>query len=144
MQVKIKKLTTDAVIPSYATPGDAGLDITCTHITNDEHDNMVFHTGIAIEIPEGHVGLLFPRSSISKYAMHLRNSVGVIDSSYRGELILKFGYVPGNKVYSVGDKIAQLLIIPYPTIELVESEELSETQRGDKGFGSTTEKNENS
>ena len=137
MQVKIKKLHKDAIIPSYAKPGDAGMDITCTDYEFDEFDNIVYHTGIAVEIPEGFVGLVFPRSSISKYDLHLRNGVGVIDSGYRGEVLFKFGYA-GENVYQIGDKIGQLVILPYPQITLEEVDELSSTERGEGGFGSTT------
>lgn len=136
MQVKIKKLHKDAIVPAYAKPGDAGLDFTCVDFHFDEFDNIVYSTGLAIEIPEGHVGLVFPRSSISKYDLHLRNSVGVIDSGYRGEVIFKFGYVKEN-VYQIGDKIGQLIIVPYPQIHFVETDELSSTERGEGGFGST-------
>jgi dUTP pyrophosphatase len=138
MKVKLKKLHELVEVPTYAKPGDAGLDLTAVDISKDEQGNMVCHTGIAVEIPEGYVGLVFPRSSISKYDMHLRNSVGVIDSGYRGEIMVKFGFLPDGKLYSMGDKIAQLIILPYPQITFEEVEELSETERGDGGFGSTT------
>jgi len=136
MQVKIKKLHEAATIPSYAKPEDAGMDFTCVDFVFDEFDNIVYHTGLAIEIPEGHVGLVFPRSSISKYDLHLRNSVGVIDSGYRGEVLFKFGYVKEN-VYQIGDKIGQLVILPYPQITFEEVDELSSTDRGEGGYGST-------
>ncbi len=138
MNVKIKKLHELVEIPTYAQPGDAGLDLTAVDITTDEYGNAVIHTGLAVEIPEGYVGLVFPRSSISKYDMHLRNSVGVIDSGYRGEIIVKFGYKPEGTLYKMGDKIAQLIILPYPQITFEEVTELSETERGEGGFGSTT------
>ena len=92
MKVKIKKTHPHAVIPKYKKPGDAGMDLYCVEGGYaDKNGNMVYHTGLAMEIPEGHVGLLFPRSSISSTPHSLRNSVGVIDSGYRGEIILKFG-----------------------------------------------------
>jgi dUTP pyrophosphatase len=140
MNVKIKKLHEDAVIPSYAKTGDCGMDLTAVNISFDEFDNLVCETGLAVEIPKGHVGFIFPRSSISKYALHLRNSVGVIDSGYRGEILIKFGYVPNQLVYKKGDKVAQLVIMPYPEVSFEEVDKLSETERGDGGFGSTTEK----
>lgn len=142
MQVKVKKLHDLVEIPTYAKPGDAGLDLTAVNITTDSHDNIVIHTGLAVEIPEGYVGLVYPRSSISKYDMHLRNNVGVIDSGYRGEIMLKFSYLKGGNLYKTGDKVAQLIIMPYPQIELIEVSELSETERGEGGFGSTTKTNE--
>jgi dUTP pyrophosphatase len=138
MKVKFKKLHELVETPCYARKGDAGMDLTAVDISKDEFGNVVCHTGIAVEIPEGYVGLVFPRSSISKYDMHLRNSVGVIDSGYRGEIMVKFGFLPDGKLYKMGDKIAQLIIIPYPQITFEEVEELSETERGEGGFGSTT------
>lgn len=138
MKVKIKKLVENAVIPTYAKKGDAGMDLTATSKTYDEQGNVVYGTGIAVEIPNGYVGLVFPRSSICKTDLLLTNSVGVIDSGYRGEIMAKFVYVHmHNKKYEIGDRIAQLIIMPYPIIEFVESEELSETERGDGGYGSS-------
>ena len=138
MKVKIKRLHKDAVIPSYAKAGDAGLDLVATSVINFDKEQVTYGTGIAIEIPEGHVGLIFPRSSIRKYEQYLSNSVGVIDSGYRGEIQATFNsrYYADVK-YKVGDKIAQLLIMPYPSIEFEETNELSSTERGDGGFGST-------
>lgn len=138
MKVKIKRLHKDAVIPSYAKAGDAGLDLVATSIISFDKEQVTYGTGIAIEIPEGHVGLIFPRSSIRKYEQYLSNSVGVIDSGYRGEIQATFNsrYYADVK-YKVGDKIAQLLIMPYPSIEFEETNELSSTERGDGGFGST-------
>src|SRR5690606_10497369 len=90
MKVKIKRLHPQAVIPSYAKPGDAGMDLTATSKSYDENGNVVYGTGLAFEIPEGYVGLLFPRSSNSKTDLILSNSVGVLDSGYRGEVMFKF------------------------------------------------------
>jgi dUTP pyrophosphatase len=143
MKVKIKKLVPEAVIPSYASHGDAGLDLVATYIKVEDHNTygyFEYGTGIAVEIPEGYVGLVFPRSSISKTGMLLTNSVGVIDSGYRGEIKLRFKYISGTKSYEVGDKIAQLIILPYPAIEFEQVEELSNTSRSDGGFGSTDNK----
>ncbi len=137
MKVKVKKLHKEAVIPTYAKPGDAGLDLHATEVAVDKNGNWVCHTSLSFEIPEGYVGLIFPRSSISKTGFSLRNSVGVIDSGYRGEIILKFSGDSNKGRYKGGDRIGQLIIMPYPTIELVESEELSTTERADGGFGST-------
>jgi len=138
MKVKIKRLHKDAVIPSYAKPGDAGLDLVATSIISFDKEQVTYGTGIAVEIPEGFVGLVFPRSSIRKYEQYLSNSVGVIDSGYRGEIQATFNsrYYADVK-YQVGDKIAQLLILPYPSIEFEEATELSSTDRGEGGFGST-------
>lgn len=138
MKVKIKRLHKDAVIPSYAKPGDAGLDLVATSVISFDKEQVTYGTGIAVEIPEGFVGLVFPRSSIRKYEQYLSNSVGVIDSGYRGEIQATFNsrYYADVK-YQVGDKIAQLLILPYPSIEFEEATELSSTDRGEGGFGST-------
>jgi dUTP pyrophosphatase len=140
MEVRVKKLHTNAVIPSYATAGDAGLDLTAVSVDKDAYGNVVYGTGLAIEIPAGYVGLIFPRSSNSKTDLYLTNHVGVIDSGYRGEIMFKYRPVHGlldSKIYQVGDRIGQLIIIPYPSINLVESTELSDTARGADGFGST-------
>ena len=138
MKVKVMKLDAGAKIPKYAKPGDAGMDLCAVSQTFDKHGNYVYGTGLAIEIPEGYVGLIFPRSSISKTAHSLRNAVGVIDSGYRGELILKFDINTLNSpVYEVGDRIGQIIILPYPQIEFEEAWELSKTQRGRGGFGSS-------
>jgi dUTP pyrophosphatase len=138
MKVKIKRLHKDAVIPSYAKHGDAGLDLVATSIISFDKEQVTYGTGIAIEIPEGFVGLIFPRSSIRKYEQYLSNSVGVIDSGYRGEIQATFNsrYYADVK-YKVGDKIAQLLILPYPSVEFEETHELSSTERGEGGFGSS-------
>ena len=144
MIVKFKKLHPNAVIPQYAKPGDAGLDLVATSLILDENNNLVYGTGLAIEIPTGYVGLIFPRSSNSKKDLILTNHVGVIDSSYRGEIIFKYKstlcssgqYITG-KNYEVGDKVGQLILFPYPQVTIEEVEELTETERGTNGFGST-------
>ena len=140
MQVRIKKLHAAAVIPAYSKSGDAAMDLTAISIEKDDDGNAVYGTGLAIEIPDGYVGLLFPRSSNSKTHLYLTNHVGVIDSGYRGEIKFKFRPINGfidARVYAKYDRVGQLIILPYPQIELVESDELSETERGDGGFGST-------
>ena len=142
MRVKVKKLHPDAIIPKYAKAGDAGMDIhTVARGEADKYGNMVYKTGLAFEIPDGHVGLIYPRSSVSKTPHSLRNHVGVIASGYRGEIIFKFGWVESSsnetQVYDKGDRIGQIMIMPYPKVEFVESDELNETDRGSGGFGST-------
>lgn len=141
MKVKIKRLSEKALIPEYAKPGDAGMDLIATGIYyEDEFDNIVYKTGLAFEIPEGYVGLLFPRSSNSKKHLLLSNSVGVIDSGYRGEIILKFKPLKNSfqiYPYNIGDRIGQIIILPYPQIEFEEVEELSNSERSTGGFGST-------
>jgi dUTP pyrophosphatase len=139
MKVRIKKISKTAVIPSYAKDGDAGMDLIATSIIENTSFQITYGLGIALEIPNGFVGLVFPRSSIRKYELALSNSVGVIDSGYRGELQATFIKENGldSLAYKVGDRIAQIMIIPYPPIEFDEVAELSDTERGDGGFGST-------
>jgi len=139
MKVRFKKLKPNAVTPSYSKDGDAGLDLTATDIISNTTFQAEYGTGIAIEIPRGYVGLVFPRSSVRKYELSLSNCVGVIDSGYRGEIILTFNKSNGldSFKYKVGDRIGQLIILPFPTIELVEAQELSITERNDGGFGHT-------
>lgn len=163
MKVKIKKLAENAVIPAYSKDGDAGMDLTATTMHDDSFGNVVYGTGLSFEIPKGFVGLLFPRSSNYKVDLILSNCVGVLDSGYRGEVSFKyrkdirmlsnFWYLKlkqklgfkldkihcwnyGN-VHSIGDRIGQLIIMPYPTIEFEEVTELSETERGTGGYGHT-------
>ena len=172
MKVKIKKLCESAVIPTYAKLGDAGMDLVATSRIFDKYGNVEYGTGLAMEIPEGYVGLIFPRSSISKQDLSLANAVGVIDSGYRGEIKFKFkptlsymefgttdnpygiyedseefdyvGISGGIEkdcvdasIYNVGDRIGQIIILPYPTISFLEVDELSSTERADGGFGHT-------
>lgn len=174
MKVKFKKLHPDAVIPKYGRPGDAGMDLTAISVEYDkDYSKIIYNTGLAIEIPEGYVGLIFPRSSIFKKELSLSNSVGVIDSSYRGEISFKFNidisfynavtkdynfqselewgkfqYYKNEEdeymylqltgeIYKMGDRVGQLIILPYPQIEFEEVDELSDTDRGLDGFGST-------
>ena len=148
MKVKIKKLHKDAVIPSYAKNGDAGMDLTCISSKWDNENRVwIYSTGLSFEIPIGYVGLLFPRSSIYKQDLSLSNSVGVLDSGYRGEILFKFKetmsfneeheYTPREFRYQEFDRIGQIIILPYPQIEFEEVDELSETERGAGGYGST-------
>lgn len=136
MNIKIKKLSKDAVIPSYAKIGDAALDLTAVSISYT-NSYVEYGTGLAIEIPEGFAGFVFPRSSISNYDLNLCNSVGVIDSNYRGEIKLRFKTVYNQKVYNIGDRIGQLIIMPIHKIELELTEELNDSIRGSSGFGSS-------
>ena len=114
------------------------MDLYAAEVQKDKWGNYVYLTGIALEIPPGYVGLLFPRSSVSKTCLSLANSVGVVDSGYRGEIMLKYRDAgEANSFYKTGDRVGQLIVLPYPQIELIEVEELSSTERGDGGFGST-------
>jgi dUTP pyrophosphatase len=139
MKVRIKKLSELAVVPSYAKDGDAGMDLVATRIISNTTFDVSYGTDLAMEIPNGFVGLVFPRSSIRKYELALSNSVGVIDSGYRGELQATFKKTNGldSLAYKVGDRIAQIMIIPHPPIEFDAVDELSDTERGEGGFGST-------
>ena len=167
MKVRIKKLVPEAVAPHKAFESDAGFDLVATSYEFERKTgNFVYGTGLAFEIPEGYVGLLFPRSSISKGDLALTNAVGVIDSHYRGEVTLKFKSTirtvslwsliklaltrkknindvslsiinNGEKFYHIGDRIGQIIILPYPEIEFEEADELSRTDRGTGGYGST-------
>lgn len=141
MRVRIKKLHPDAVIPSYAKTGDAGLDLTAVARTYDEHRNIVYHFGLAFEIPQGYAGFIFPRSSVCKKTLILTNCVGVIDSGYRGEVTAKFKNLmtPDLKMesYKVGERVAQMVILPVPQIELEVVDSLSESERGEGGYGSS-------
>ena len=141
MRVRIQKLNENAVIPTYAKDGDAGMDLVATSIISETDTQITFGIGLALEIPKGFVGLIFPRSSVRKTRLMLSNCVGVVDSGYRGELQATFNKVNQNSIaendYKVGDRIAQIMIIPHPPIEFEEADELSDTERGEGGFGST-------
>jgi len=179
MQVKIKKLKQNAVIPKKAHDTDAGFDFTAIDVRIEESTGaIVYGTGIAIEIPENHVGLLFMRSSVANKDIDLTNAVGVIDHGYIGEITFKYkpdmnmwDYAKTSndtnedffqfelehgkihyyhdaedefrkmtsigRTYGLGERIGQLIILPYPKVELIEVEELSETERGVGAYGST-------
>ena len=152
MKVNVKKLDSNAVIPTYGRHGDAGMDLTATSKWYDESGNVCYGTQLAFEIPNGFAGFLFPRSSNTKKNLILGNSVGVIDSGYRGEVVLKFKaidtkyledgrltYVKNDFMdsYNIGDRIGQIVIMPVPQIEFNVVDELSTSDRGVGGFGST-------
>lgn len=140
MVINIRRLNEKAIVPKYAKNGDAGLDLIAIskNIINEKDYGFVeYDTGIALEIPEGYMGLIFPRGSISTTGMILANSVGLSDPNYRGSIKCRFKWIPETKMYEIGDKIAQLVILPYPQIEFKEVSELSETERNDKAFGSS-------
>ena len=137
VKIKIKRISDKAVLPRYAKAGDAGLDLTATERTI-EASKVIVKFGLAFEIPEGYVGLIFPRSSIHKTGLSLSNSVGVIDSGYRGEVSAVFNIgASGAFAYNVGERCAQIIFMPIPFAQLEEVEELSESERGTGGYGST-------
>lgn len=141
MKLKIKKLHKDAIIPKYATDGSACFDL---HALNSGDVPACggatgFRVGLAFEVPEGYAMLIFSRSGHGfNNGIRLVNSVGVIDSDYRGEVSVKLRNDSGCR-FSVhsGDRIAQAMLIPVPVVQIEEVDELTETARGDGGFGST-------
>ena len=144
MEIRFKRLSDKAIMPIRAHIGDAGVDLTATKITTELNEVnqllICYHTDLAVEIPEGYVGLLFPRSSIYTKSLQFTNSVGVIDSGYRGELMVKMrsttDVVPG--IYKEGERFAQLVIVPVSSdYTITEAAELTETDRSTDGFGST-------
>ena len=141
LEVKVKKLKERATLPKQAKFGDAGYDLVAVTVDYNLEDGYIeYGTGLAFEIPLGYVGLIFPRSSISGKDLTLSNSVGVVDSGYRGEVKFRFketGRKTWPNMYEVGDRIGQLVVMPIPEVNLVEVKELSLSERGEKGFGST-------
>lgn len=155
VDVKVKPLSPDAKVPTYASDGSAGLDFTAVNADFDkETQTILYHTGWAVEIPMGYVGLLFPKSGIYKKTMRLTNNVGILDSDYRGEVCARFENntnaflhnldedrffkrfgKTNRKDYVPGDAIIQLVVVPIPRVNILVAEELSETERGESGFG---------
>lgn len=137
LKIKFKKMNPNAVMPKQGTAGAAGFDLTAVSLKVTE-TTLKYDTGIAVEIPPGYVGLVFPRSSVCKTGLSLANGVGVIDQDFRGSISLVF-YKGAELIeaYSYGDRIGQLLIVPIPAVEFMEVDELSETERGAGGYGST-------
>jgi dUTP pyrophosphatase len=138
--IRIKKLNQSAVIPRQIKTGDIGFDLTAIGFEiNEDFGYIEYDTGLAFEIPENHVGLVFPRSSISNKSLALTNSVGVIDPNYRGSIKVRYRLLntPNQSYYTVGERCCQLIVLPVPAIMFEESNELSDTVRGDKGFGSS-------
>lgn len=141
MKIKFAKLNQEAVIPTYAKDDDACLDLTAISMEyNSETNTYDYDFGLSVEIPSGHVGLLFSRSSVAKTDLILANGTGVIDAGYRGRLGAKYRTsVVNPKTWQVGQRIAQLMVIPIPKLEVVEEDHgnLSKTQRGTGGWGSS-------
>lgn len=165
IDVKIRKVHPDAVLPKRAHPTDAGMDVTAVSIEYTPQ-YIEYDTGLQFQLPEGYVMLIFPRSSNSKKDLVLANAVGVLDSSYRGNLKLRFKRqyrvidisdpeesftydifypeqtmgkpaIECTELYDVGERIGQIIIMPYPEINFIETNNLDETDRGESGFGST-------
>lgn len=141
MQVKIKKLVPHAEIPKRAKNGDAAYDIVATDYCYDAyHEFHEYGTGLSFEFSPEFVGLLFCRSSISKKRIALSNAVGVLDSSYRGEVTFRFrsiGKTYEDDLYDVGDRIGQIMFIKREDVDFIEVDELTETSRGSGGYGSS-------
>jgi dUTP pyrophosphatase len=142
MKLKFKKLHPNAAAPAYSREGDAAFDLTAISCQPKGEHYIEYGTGIALEIPEGHVGLLFPRSSVTNKSMILKNSVGVIDSNYRGEVKLRFSSINVDPIlrdqfYKIGERIGQMILVPIPTLEFEEVEELSDSNRGTGAWGSS-------
>ena len=142
MKVRIKRLTDRAIIPTFGSIGSAGADLYCAEenaVLIAPSQTAVIGTGVAVEIPDGYVGLVYARSGLAtKSGLAPANKVGVIDSDYRGEVKVAL-YNHSNEIRRVerGDRIAQMVIAPYLKVEYEEVEKLSDTVRGDGGFGST-------
>lgn len=144
-KVNIKKLNEKATIPTYGSEFSAGADLYALAdepITIAPHQTVLVHTGVAMEIPTGYVGLVFARSGLAtKRALAPANKVGVIDSDYRGEIMVALhNHSDEAKTIENGERIAQIVLVPYLAAEFDEVDELSDTARGEGGFGSTGRK----
>lgn len=139
MKIKVKRLNELAILPTKAHSTDAGFDLHAVSKNYDNDGNVVYGCGLAFEIPEGYMGLVFPRSSNAKKSLLLSNSVGVIDAGYRGEVTAKFKrlYPISQNEYAIGERFAQLIVMPIQAVEFEEAEELSESERGVGGYGSS-------
>ena len=145
IQLKIKKLLPEAKLPAYGSANDAGADLYALSehaVRIGANETAIVHTGLVAEIPEGYVGLIFARSGLAtKKGLAPANKVGVIDSDYRGEIRVALHnhskYMQSIEPY---ERVAQLVIMPYVYAELIETDELSDTERGEGGFGSTGSK----
>jgi len=142
MRLPIQRLHPDAVVPEQAYTGDAGLDLTiCEPVSLAPGERGAIRTGLAVEIPEGHAGFVLPRSGLAlNHGITLVNSPGLIDSGYRGEIKLIVINTDLNAAFSadVGERIAQLVIVAYASIEPYCVDQLEGSVRGERGFGSST------
>ena len=141
IDLKIKKLSDKAVIPSYGSAYAAGADLYSAEeeMTIQPGETKLVHTGLAMQIPEGYVGLIYARSGIAtKRGLAPANKVGVIDSDYRGEIMVSvFNHSSAPQTIAAGERVAQMVITPYLTVNFTEADELDDTDRGAGGFGST-------
>lgn len=141
VRVPIKILSRDAQIPHMAYNGDAGVDLrSVERIVLEPQERAMVATGLAIALPEGYAGFVLPRSGLAaKHGISIVNAPGLIDSNYRGELKVILLNTDSNESFTIeiGDRIAQLIVMPVPTINFEQVEELTESQRGESGFGSS-------
>lgn len=142
MKVRLKKLNDRARIPSYGSPYSAGADLYNAEegsVVLKPGESYLFHTGIAVEIPEGYVGLIYARSGLaSKKGLAPANKVGVIDADYRGEIMVCLhNHSQSEQTVDPAERIAQMVIAPFLAAEYEEADMLSDTVRGEGGFGST-------
>ena len=141
IDVAVRRLREDAVLPSPAYPGDAGLDLAaCEGVTLEPGERAIVPTGIALEIPDGYAGFVQPRSGLAaRHGIGVVNSPGLIDSGYRGEIRVVLLNTDPRTAFTIepGMRIAQLVIAPVAAVRLVEMEELAVSERGGQGFGSS-------
>ncbi|MEI7759228.1 MAG: dUTP diphosphatase [Thermoleophilia bacterium] len=139
--LKVQRLRPDAVLPTRAHSGDAGLDLSaCETTTIGPGQRALVATGLALELPEGHVGLVVPRSGLAlRHGISLVNTPGVIDEGYRGEVRVIMLNTDATQPFTVepGMRVAQLLVMPVPRVEVVEVMDLTDSARGEGGFGSS-------
>ncbi len=140
-RLRVQRLCDEAVLPTRANRGDAGLDLSaCETVTIGAGERATVGTGLAVSIPEDHAGLVVPRSGLAmRHGLSIVNAPGVIDTGYRGEVRVILLNTDREHAFTVeqGMRIAQLLVVPARAVELVEVSELAETARGDGGFGSS-------
>lgn len=142
MEIQVKRLNERAKVPTFGTEFSAGADLYCAEdkeVVIESGGKYSLSTGISTEIPKGYVGLIFPRSGLAcKNGLRLCNSVGVIDSDYRGEIrVVLYNDSKIAREIKPGERVAQMIIMPYPKVTFTEVEELSDTVRGESGFGGT-------
>src|SRR5205814_3292396 len=141
IELLIRRLRPDAVIPDRAYAGDAGLDLTsCERVELPPGERALVPTGLAVAIPEGYAGFVQPRSGLAaEHGISIVNTPGLVDSGYRGELKINLLNTDRREAFVVepGMRIAQLVILPLPEVEFVEVEDLPQSERGVRGFGSS-------
>jgi dUTP pyrophosphatase len=137
IQIKFKRIHQKAQIPKKQHKDDAGYDLTAVSVSYGVNRQVIYGTGLCVQIPEGYVGKIYPRSSIRKLSLTLSNSVGIIDAGYTGEIQVTFRQHDLSEIYNSGDRIAQLVIEKLIPVDFIEVDELDETERGAGGHGST-------